>query len=370
MEGKYYVWSLAEINEVLGADRAKTFAYVYDVTRVGQLGSIRTSSTCPSRSRQAAKLLGRDEAELRAELADGPRQAAGRARPPRAAGQGHEGPHLVERPDDRRRWPRAARILEDAALPRRRRPRRRLHPRPDADAPTAGCCTPTRTARPSLNAYLDDYANLIDGLTRLYEATGEPRWIESALELARVMIDEFADPEHGGFFYTGQQPRGPDRPAEGLLRQRDAVGQRAWRRRPCVRLGALTGRDDLTQAGRSALESVQLVLETGPAGGRPEPDRARLPAGPDRGFAVIAGHDPAEYRAVLEAIASRFLPHKVVAPATYEQAADPREQGPAAGRSPAPRRPHDDLHLRELRLPGAGASGVEALRKAQGLTVA
>ena len=45
------------------------------------------------------------------------------------------------------------------------------------------------------NAYLDDYANLIDGLTRLFEATGEPRWIEAALEPAAVMIDEFADPD-------------------------------------------------------------------------------------------------------------------------------------------------------------------------------
>ena len=47
------------------------------------------------------------------------------------------------------------------------------------------------------NAYLDDYANLIDGLTRLFEATGEPRWIEAALDLARVMIDEFHDPDDG-----------------------------------------------------------------------------------------------------------------------------------------------------------------------------
>ena len=47
------------------------------------------------------------------------------------------------------------------------------------------------------NGYLDDYANLVDGLTRLYEATGEPRWIDAALDLARVMIAEFADPEQG-----------------------------------------------------------------------------------------------------------------------------------------------------------------------------
>ena len=53
------------------------------------------------------------------------------------------------------------------------------------------------------NGYLDDYANLIDGLTRLYEATGEPRWIEASLSLADRMIVEFLDADAGGFFYTG-----------------------------------------------------------------------------------------------------------------------------------------------------------------------
>ena len=43
--------------------------------------------------------------------------------------------------------------------------------------------------------------------------------------------------------------------------------------------------------------------------------------GSAREFAVIAGSDAAEFRAVLEAIATPFLPHKVVAPATPEQAA-------------------------------------------------
>ena len=35
---------------------------------------------------------------------------------------------------------------------------------------------------------------------------------------------------------------------------------------------------------------------------------------------MIAGSEPAEQRAVLETIASAFRPHKVVAPATPEQA--------------------------------------------------
>src|SRR5262249_13049036 len=35
VEGKYYVWTLAEVRDVLGAERAKAFAYAYDVTEAG-----------------------------------------------------------------------------------------------------------------------------------------------------------------------------------------------------------------------------------------------------------------------------------------------------------------------------------------------
>src|SRR5262249_26959428 len=87
-----------------------------------------------------------------------------------------------------------------------------------------------------------------------------------------------------------------------------------------VRLGALSGRDDLTQAGRSALESVHLLLEREPPAARPSLIAPDFLLAPVKEFAVIAGSEADEYRAVLEAIASRFLPHKVVAPATYDQA--------------------------------------------------
>ena len=53
-----------------------------------------------------------------------------------------------------------------------------------------------------LNAYLDDYANVVDGLLALYRATGEKRWLEAADALTAKQIELFWDDEHGGFFYT------------------------------------------------------------------------------------------------------------------------------------------------------------------------
>ncbi len=68
VEGKYYVWTLAEVTAVLGADRAKTFCYVYDVTEQGNWED-HNILNLPRTISQAAKLLGHDDDELRDELA-------------------------------------------------------------------------------------------------------------------------------------------------------------------------------------------------------------------------------------------------------------------------------------------------------------
>ena len=38
----------------------------------------------------------------------------------------------------------------------------------------------------------------------LFETSGELKWLEEAVSLTTVMIDEFWDDEDGGFFYTGR----------------------------------------------------------------------------------------------------------------------------------------------------------------------
>src|SRR5262249_23303529 len=68
VEGKYYVWSLAEVNSVLGAERTKAFGYVYDISGSGNWEG-HNILNLPRTLGQAAKLLGRDEGELRDELA-------------------------------------------------------------------------------------------------------------------------------------------------------------------------------------------------------------------------------------------------------------------------------------------------------------
>ena len=53
-----------------------------------------------------------------------------------------------------------------------------------------------------LNAYVDDYAFLVDGLIALHRATGDSRWLAAADELTTKQIELFWDKESGGFFFT------------------------------------------------------------------------------------------------------------------------------------------------------------------------
>ena len=70
-----------------------------------------------------------------------------------------------------------------------------------------------------LNAYLNDYAYLADGLLRLHQATGEERWLIAADAITQKQIELFADDKGGGFFFTSKDhevllARGKD-PADG-----------------------------------------------------------------------------------------------------------------------------------------------------------
>lgn len=51
-------------------------------------------------------------------------------------------------------------------------------------------------------AFLDDYANVIDGLIALYEITFNEKWLGHAIELADQAIAHYYDPSKGVFYFT------------------------------------------------------------------------------------------------------------------------------------------------------------------------
>jgi uncharacterized protein YyaL (SSP411 family) len=104
-------------------------------------------------------------------------------------------------------------------------------------------------------AYAADHAALLDAFTRLYEATGHRRWLDEAQAVAAALIDLFWDDEHGGLFTTGHD-------AEALVaRQKDLLdgatpSASSTAAVALARLAALTGDD----AHRQRAEAIVRLL--------------------------------------------------------------------------------------------------------------
>jgi uncharacterized protein YyaL (SSP411 family) len=100
--------------------------------------------------------------------------------------------------------------------------------------------------RAKIEAYLEDYAFLLEAMLVLFEATCEERWFEQATALAEEIIARFADPDRGGFFSTSADqepliarrkeledtpiPSGGSSAAVGLLRLAQLTGEREYER--------------------------------------------------------------------------------------------------------------------------------------------
>ena len=199
-EGKFFVWSRHEILEVLGDRDGDLFCQYFNVSEGGNFEGQNILHISSSIEDAAAKnkisvdelqaIVGRGRKKLFAVREQ--RIKPGRDEKVLTAWNGlmlasfAEASAILERSDYRTIAEANARFLlshlqKDGLL---------LRTYKDGEA--------------KLNAYLEDYACLIDGLISLYEATGELDWIESAVTLADKMIEQFWDESEGGFFFTGK----------------------------------------------------------------------------------------------------------------------------------------------------------------------
>ena len=58
---------------------------------------------------------------------------------------------------------------------------------------------------PKLNAYLDDYAYLANGILDLFEITGERKYLTFAYDLSNYMVNHFWDDSSNSFFFTSDR---------------------------------------------------------------------------------------------------------------------------------------------------------------------
>jgi hypothetical protein len=198
-EGKFYLWTPAEIESVLPAETAELFCRIYDVTEEGNFEG-RNILNLRRPLEVDAKLLGCDPIQLAATLEAARRQLlaarAKRVRPGRDEkvlvgwnALAIDALALAGAALGEPRYTAAANAAADFLWNQLRRDNGRL-------------LHYWRNGQAKYDAYLDDYAALGNALLTLHETGGSSARLDRAIAVADTILAQFADPKLGGFFYT------------------------------------------------------------------------------------------------------------------------------------------------------------------------
>jgi len=166
--------------------------------------------------------------------------------------------------------------------------------------------------RARFNGYLEDYAMVADGLLALYEATFETRWLAEAESLCDAILELFWDEGHRTFYDT------PADHEELVTRPRDVYDSAAPSGNSVatdvlLRLALLLDREDYRARAEAVIEELSGGMEKLPGG------FGRLLAALDfylsrpREVVIVGNPASPETRALIDAVYARYLPNKVVA---------------------------------------------------------
>jgi len=306
-EGKFYVWTPAEITRILGKGKAERFCCVYDVTEEGNFEG-KNILHLPKSISQCASLRGWDLAELEKDLAESRALLLEvrdrRVRPgkddkvlvswnalmidamARAAGLLGDAKYLTA----------ATRAAEFILENMRAADHRLLHS--------------WRRGRAKLAAYLDDYAYLTNALISLYEAGFEERWIDAAVELADAMLKHFGDQQRGGFFFTA------DDHEELISRNKDLYDSsvpsgNGMAATALLRLGKMCGRGDYLEAADRTLDLGSAVMSEFPATAGQLLIAADMRIGPTPEIVIRGNRSHPVLENVLSSLREHFIPNSV-----------------------------------------------------------
>jgi uncharacterized protein YyaL (SSP411 family) len=316
VEGKYFVWSLEEVERLLGAEDARLFRAYFDVTAGGNFEH-QNILHVTSPVEDVADGLGVDVARLDAALARG-RGVLFNAREGRVKPDRDEKVLVSWNGMMLRGFAEAAAALgndEYLAVAIR-----------NAEFVTREVASDGRLLRTwkdgtaKLAGYLEDHANYADGLVALYEATFDARWLDEARRIVDVMLDWFADHERGGFFDTASDH-------EQLVTRPKDVFDNATPSGNSVaadvllRLALLTGDERYRTAAESVLRLLGTVPAEHPTGFGRLLSAIDFALGRPKEIAIIGPSDAAGTQALRKLVFDRFLPNRVIAGAADESSA-------------------------------------------------
>ncbi len=294
-EGKFYVWTLDELQQALGPD-AKPVAVADGVAKEGNFHDEATHRLTganilhlPRPLDTVARAHGLARPELEARLAAArAKLLAVRSRRGRpqlddkvltdwnglAIAAFAKAGHALSEPRYTEAATRAATFLKQRMRDPQGRLRHRWH-----DGRTDGLC------------FLDDHAFLLWGLVELYGATFDPAWLAWARDVAGQLLERFPD-GRGGFRLS--PTGGEDLPLarrdayDGALPSGNSAAAYAL-----LRLGLLTGEPRWTEAGQAVLDAFSAQVAQHPQAFTMMLCALDLDLGPTRELVVAGDGKPA-----------------------------------------------------------------------------
>jgi uncharacterized protein YyaL (SSP411 family) len=306
-EGKFFVWTLSEVEEILGSDDAKLFNFFFEISESGNFEGKNILQRGYS-VEAAARALKIEPDELEGVLNSGKQklfeQREKRVKPFRdekvlTAWNGLMLSSFAEAAailNDQRYLDIAVRnaefIINDLW-----KDERLLRTYKDGEA--------------KLNAYIEDHANLADGLIALYQASGVLKYLESARQLADTMITEFWDEDSGGFFFTSHDHEAL------IVRNKDFYDNatpsgNSVAADVLLRLAKFYDDDRYERFAVTALRVASSMIRRYPQGFGRALSAAEFHISPVQEIAIIGEPDNKLQRSVLE----MYLPNAVIAVAT------------------------------------------------------
>jgi uncharacterized protein YyaL (SSP411 family) len=307
VEGKFFVWTNAEIEGLLGAEDAKLISDYYNVTAEGNFEGENILNVTRGLKEVASKnKIGPEE--LEAALARS-KQKLFAARERRVKPGRDEKILTAWNGMMMSSFAEAGAVLdcEEYTNVAKRNARFVL----DSLRENGLLLRTYKDGVAKLNGYLEDYACLGEGLLTLYEATGETEWLEACLAVTEKMVEEFWDDEAGGFFFTGKSHESLIVRSKDFFDNATPSGN-SVAAEVLLRLGVLTDNEDYRRRALTVLRLVAEPLTQYPAGFGRVLGALDFYLGSPKEIALVFQVKNQASDSLKREVWSRFLPNKVV----------------------------------------------------------